>query len=78
MTVTDMWDLISAGGATATLLIVVVLLLREDLTPGSETRRERARADALNQQAAEVTLLTKRLLDLIEDYTRHQQQGGSR
>lgn len=77
MTVAEMWDLIGAGGATATLLVVLVLLLREDLVTGRAYRREIDRSEKLNAQAGETTLLTKRLLDVIETYTEQQRRNGN-
>jgi len=78
MTVGEMWDLIGAGGATATLLIVVVLLLREDLVTGRAYRREIDRSEMLNAQAGETVTLTRRLLDVIDQYTEQRRDGGGR
>jgi len=78
MTVGEMWDLIGAGGATATLLIVVVLLLREDLVTGRAYRREIDRSEKLNAQAGETVTLTRRLLDVIDQYTEQRRDGGGR
>lgn len=66
MTVTDMWDLISAGGLVAALLIYAVLTQREDIVPGRTYRREIARTEKSNEQADEARRLTERLLDAIE------------
>lgn len=66
MTVTDMWDLISAGGLVAALLIYAVLTQREDIVPGRTYRREIARTEKSNEQADEAKRLTERLLDAIE------------
>lgn len=71
MTVGELWDVVGAGGATALLLIVLVMIVREDLVTGKQYRREVDRAEKLNSQASEVTVLTRRLLDVIEEYTRH-------
>ncbi len=67
MTASEMWDMIGAGGATATLLIVLVLILREDLVPGRAYRREVQRVEKLQDQADEVIVLSQRLLDAIKD-----------
>lgn len=66
MTVTTMWDLISAGGLVAALLIYVVLTQREDIVPGRTYRREIARTEKADSQAERAQQLTERLLDAIE------------
>ena len=75
MTVGELWELIASGGVPAALLIVVVLFLREDIVSGKAYRREIDRSEKLNAQATETVLLTKRLLDAIDQYTR---AGGAR
>ena len=75
MTLAELWGLIRTGGVPATLLIVVALFLREDIVAGKAYRREIDRAEKLNAQAGETVMLSKRMLDVIDQYTR---QGGGR
>jgi len=82
MTVVDGWELISSGGATAVLFLVLVLVLTERLVTGTQFRRECDRNRkldeqnaALNAQNHETVLIAKRMLDVIDQYTR---SGGVR
>lgn len=66
MTITDLWDLLSAGGLVAALLLYAVLSQREDIVPGRTYRREIERAEKANAQAERSHQMTERLLAAIE------------
>lgn len=71
MTATEMWDMIGAGGTTATLLIVLILILREELVPGRTYRRACQREEKLQDQADEIVLLSQKLIAAINDRDGH-------